>query len=54
MAPEELFTISEVTVPLPEKAKIEPSFNCARCNEPTMSTKMVDLGGELICRGCLE
>ncbi|MEE4135338.1 MAG: FmdE family protein [Desulforhopalus sp.] len=54
MAPEELFTISEVTVPLPEKAKIEPSINCARCNEPTMSTKMVDHGGELICRGCLE
>jgi formylmethanofuran dehydrogenase subunit E len=53
MHPEELFTASEVTVSLPEKAKIEPSINCTRCNEPTMSTKMVDLDGELICRGCL-
>lgn len=51
--PEELFTISEVTVPLPEKARIEPSVNCACCNEPTMSSKMVDHGGELLCRGCL-
>ena len=54
MQPEELFTITALTVPLPEKARIEPSVNCARCNEPTMSTKMVDSGGEMICRGCLE
>ncbi len=54
MQPEELFTITALTVPLPEKARIEPSVNCAHCNEPTMSTKMVDSGGEMICRGCLE
>ncbi len=52
--PEELFTITALTVPLPEKARIEPSVNCARCNEPTMGTKLVDLDGVMVCRGCLQ
>lgn len=51
--PEELFTLTEVTIPIPEKARIEPSINCAICNEPTMSTKMIDRNGQKICRGCL-
>jgi formylmethanofuran dehydrogenase subunit E len=51
--PEELFTITEVTVPLPEKARIEPSVNCDRCKEPVMGSKLVQVGGEWVCRGCL-
>ncbi len=53
MRPEELFSISEITVPLPEKARIEPSVNCGCCGEPTMSTKMEEKDGQKICRGCL-
>ncbi|KJS01892.1 MAG: formylmethanofuran dehydrogenase [Desulfobulbaceae bacterium BRH_c16a] len=53
LRPYELFTISEITVPAPEKARIEPSLNCAVCGEPTMSTKMVEKDGQSICRGCL-
>lgn len=53
MRPDALFSISEITVPIPEKARIEPSINCARCGEPTMSTKMVDEDGQKICRECL-
>jgi len=52
--PEALFTLTEVEVPLPEKARIEPSVNCARCGEPTMATKMETVDGEQICRGCLS
>ena len=51
--PEELFSITEITVPIPEKARIEPSINCARCGEPTMSTKLMEKNGDKICRGCL-
>lgn len=52
LRPYELFTISEITVPVPEKARIEPSVDCAVCGEPTMSTKMVEKDGRKICRGC--
>jgi formylmethanofuran dehydrogenase subunit E len=51
--PEELFSITEITVPLPEKARIEPSINCDRCGEPTMSTKLEQMEDQQICRGCL-
>jgi formylmethanofuran dehydrogenase subunit E len=51
--PEELFTITEVTVPLPERARIEPSANCDRCNEPVMESKLAHVQGERLCRGCI-
>jgi formylmethanofuran dehydrogenase subunit E len=51
--PEDLFTITEVSVPLPEKARIEPSANCDRCNEPVMGSKLEQVEGERVCRGCL-
>lgn len=53
MRPDELFSISEITVPIPEKARIEPSVNCDQCGEPTMSTKLEDKDGQKLCRGCL-
>lgn len=53
MRPDELFSISAITIPIPAKARIEPSINCALCGEPTMSTKMEDKDGQKICRGCL-
>lgn len=51
--PEELFTIMEVTVPPPEKARIEASVNCDRCKEPVMGSKLEFVEGERVCRGCL-
>ena len=53
MRPDELFSISEITVPIPEKARIEPSVNCDQCGEPTMSTKLENKEGRKLCRGCL-
>jgi formylmethanofuran dehydrogenase subunit E len=52
-APEALFSITQVSVPLPEKARIEPSINCQRCGEPVMGSKLQDVDGQRVCRGCL-
>lgn len=54
MPKEDLFNMSPTTVELPAKARIEPSKPCARCNEPTMESKLASVDGALICRGCLE
>ena len=51
---EKLFLIEEVAVPLPEKARIEPSEPCDRCGEPTMRTKLIPQGELKLCRDCLE
>jgi formylmethanofuran dehydrogenase subunit E len=50
---EDLFTTRPVNLPLPPKAKIEPSKPCARCGEPTMGSKLARMDGLEICRGCL-
>jgi formylmethanofuran dehydrogenase subunit E len=53
-APEDLFDINRVAVPMPDTAEIHPSIACARCGEPVMETRLVDSGGQRICRECLE
>jgi formylmethanofuran dehydrogenase subunit E len=52
-APEELFSITEVTFAPPEEARIEPSINCDRCGEPVMESKLEQVNGERVCRGCM-
>lgn len=49
---EELFEVREVEPQPPQEARIEPSLNCARCGEPTQKSKMVEVGGECLCRSC--
>lgn len=49
-----LFTVKPVEVPIPEKARIEPTKICERCGEPAMATRFTEVDGKLICRGCLE
>ena len=51
-APEDLFTITGVTVAMPPKAKIEPSLQCDRCKEPTMASKLSRTAGGALCPGC--
>ena len=48
---DELFSINDVSMPIPDKAKIEKSQACKQCNEPVMPSK---LDNNHICRGCLE
>lgn len=50
---EQLFILSPTTVPLPEKARIEPSEPCSGCNELTMVTRLETRGNRKICRECL-
>ncbi|MFO7785680.1 MAG: FmdE family protein [Thermodesulfobacteriota bacterium] len=49
---EALFSIQPVDTDLPAKAVIEPSVRCEACGEPTMPSRMVDLAGRRLCRGC--
>lgn len=51
---EDLFTIRETTMRLPDKATIEPSISCPECGEPVMQSKMEKVGERLLCRGCIE
>ena len=47
----DLFSIKEVSIPIPDKAVIEKSQVCKQCNEPVMPSK---LNENKICRGCQE
>lgn len=51
---EDLFSVREVNIKLPPKARIVPSEPCAICGEATMRTKMMERDGKLICRACAE
>lgn len=51
---EELFTIRETIIELPDKATVEPSVTCPGCGEPVMKSKMENVCELLLCRGCLE
>jgi len=48
---DELFSINDVSIPIPEKARIERSQACKHCNEPVMPSKM---NKNQICRSCQE
>ena len=49
---EQLFAIRDATVPVPEKAMIEPSIPCDRCLEPTMVSRLIQSNGQSLCRDC--
>lgn len=51
---EKLFNIKPAAIVFPEKARIEPSKPCEKCGEPTMGSKLENINGKLLCRGCLE
>jgi formylmethanofuran dehydrogenase subunit E len=49
---EELFAMRPASVPVPEKAMIEPSMPCDRCREPTMVSRLLTINGQSLCRDC--
>lgn len=51
---EALFSITETTVRMPDKARIEPSKPCSRCGEPTMASKLRIVDGREVCGECCE
>lgn len=50
--PQDLFDIKEIEFEIPPKARIEKSLRCDACGEPTMASKLVELEGKRLCRGC--
>ncbi len=51
---EEIFKIEAVRGDPPAPARILDSEPCARCGEKTMVTRLDEVGGEKVCRGCLD
>jgi formylmethanofuran dehydrogenase subunit E len=49
---DELFTVTQVSDAIPDKARIERSQPCDRCGEPTMPSRLVESGGQRLCCGC--
>lgn len=49
---ENLFSVNELKINLPPKAKIEPSKPCEGCGEPTMASKLSEVNGSMVCRSC--
>ncbi len=49
-----LFDIRAVKGRLPAMARIHKSVECARCGEPTMETRLVQVGRERVCMSCRE
>lgn len=50
--PTAFFDVKEVTEEIPAKASIVQTAPCGRCAEPTMTSRLVEKDGQLICRGC--
>jgi len=54
-APEEdLHTVEEVELEVPSMARIHRSVVCEQCGEPTMETRVRELGGRKLCPPCAE
>ncbi|MCF8031847.1 MAG: hypothetical protein K9K66_00350 [Desulfarculaceae bacterium] len=49
---DEVVSVEEVAVEPPSEAVIEQSIACARCGEPTQSSRTVELAGQVYCRPC--
>lgn len=48
----ELFTIKEVTMDFPERAKIFNSYICSKCGEKTAENAISLIEGKYICNSC--
>lgn len=49
---EKLFTIKEVKIDFPEKAKIFNSYICAECGEKTAENAVSLINGRYVCNSC--
>ena len=51
---DEIFEVREIECELPEPASIHESIECAACGEPTMATRVRELGTLKMCIPCSE
>ena len=52
--PEAFFTVEDMKIPLPPKARMAPSKMCDICGEAVMETKLTSINGTSYCRACRE
>ena len=52
--PEAFFTVEDMKVPLPPKARMAPSKMCDICGEAVMETKLTNIDRINYCRACQE
>lgn len=50
---EDIFDITDVDIELPDTASIHKSIPCENCGEPTMDTRLMQVGGKKLCLDCL-
>jgi formylmethanofuran dehydrogenase subunit E len=53
-APEQILTLSEVTMNEPEQARSRPSVLCDRCREEVMETRLQEVDGRSLCIPCAQ
>lgn len=54
MPAEELFSVREVQLDLPEQAKVFPTVTCAVCGEGVMEPRARVREGKIVCPACAE
>ncbi|MEW5726110.1 MAG: FmdE family protein, partial [Thermodesulfobacteriota bacterium] len=50
---EELFSVSDVTLDLPAKARVFPTVPCDECGEGVMEPRLFSLSGRNLCPACI-
>lgn len=51
---EDLLSVREVDIPVPEKARVYPSLKCQECGEGFMEILGRMAGGKVLCKDCFE
>ena len=51
---EDLLSVRQVDIPVPEKAKIYPSLKCQECGEGFMEILGRTANGKVLCKDCFE
>lgn len=52
--PQSLFTVTEVSEPVPAMPTVDPWLECAACGESVMETRTRHAGGNVLCAPCFE
>lgn len=50
--PSAFFDVDEVTMEIPAEATIVSTAPCGQCGEPTMTSRLVEKEGQMVCQGC--
>jgi formylmethanofuran dehydrogenase subunit E len=54
LAPDDLFSVTDVDAEPPRRARVHASIPCADCGEAVMETRVRRLGGRELCQPCFD